>query len=157
MGEIVSIVYKPQQVDFTPPNHYARVPLEKALLVERYGIQGDRKGGHPLRQLNIMAQESLDRLCAEGFCVEPGQMGEQIVLRGVDVDDLQVGDQLRLGSSSVIEVTEKRDGCDRLERIQGYSLAQAAGRLGIMAKVITGGQIFVGDTVIVEKRVANRV
>jgi MOSC domain-containing protein YiiM len=157
MGEIVSIVYKPQQVDFTPLDHFARVPLEKALLLEQYGIQGDRKGGHPQRQLNIMAQESLDVLCAAGFCVEPGQMGEQIILRGVDVDDLQPGDQLRLGSSSVVEVTEKRTGCTRFERIQGFPSAQAAGRMGIMAKVLNTGQIFVGDKVVVEKRVADRV
>jgi len=85
MSEIVSIVYKPESAQRDAPEHYTRVPLASATLVVGGGIEGDRKGKHPDRQLNIMSLETLGRLRAEGFHTEPGQMGEQIVVQGLDV------------------------------------------------------------------------
>jgi MOSC domain-containing protein YiiM len=147
MSEIVSIVYKPKSVAADPHDHYARVPLESATLVVGRGIKGDRKGGHPKRQLNIMSFETLRALGEEGFHTEPGKMGEQIVIRGLDVGTLTEGDWLQLGDQACVEVIVHRTGCDRFERIQGKSPQLAAGRLGVIAKVVTGGNIRVGDSV----------
>jgi hypothetical protein len=41
---VVSIVYKPADVESKPPDHCARVALERAILVEGSGIEGDTKG-----------------------------------------------------------------------------------------------------------------
>jgi MOSC domain-containing protein YiiM len=147
MSEIVSIVYKPGDLPARPEDHYTRVPLESARLIVGHGIEGDRKGGHPTRQLNIMAAESLDQLAAEGFKIAPGEMGEQIIVRGVPVDTLATGDRLRIGPDAIIEVTTPRTGCDRFEALQGHSPAMAAGRLGTMAKVVADGTIRLGDRI----------
>jgi len=40
-----------------------------------------------------------------------------------------------------------RHGCERFEAIQGRPREQAAGRLGVMARVVVGGPIRVGDPV----------
>lgn len=148
MSEIVSIVYKPQHADHALPDRYARVPLEKARLIEDYGIEGDRKGGHPNRNLNIMSLETLNTLRQEGYKTGPGEMGEQIVVSGVDVQALQPGDRMQIGGACV-EVINLRTGCERYERIQGFPRKNSQNRVGVMARVVTSGHIHVGDPVVV--------
>jgi MOSC domain-containing protein YiiM len=147
MGKLVSIVHTPEGIDPRPPDHYARVPMEVATLQAGRGIVTDRKGSRAERQLNVMALETLERLRAEGYRTGPGQMGEQLVISGIAIDRLAAGTRLQLGGEVVIEVIKARTGCDRLRHIQGCSPAQMAGRLGVMALVVSGGIIRVGDAV----------
>lgn len=149
MGTIVSIVHTPAGIDPRPPDHYARVPVAVATLEAGRGIDTDRKGKRPDRQLNIMALETLERLRAEGYRTAPGEMGEQVVIAGLDIDRLAGGTQLRLGDEAIIEVQKPRTGCDRLRHIQGCTLAAVAGRLGVLALVLHGGTVRVGDLVAV--------
>jgi len=147
MITVTSIVYKPEGTVSDPGDHYLRIPLKSANLVTGYGIEGDRKGGNPKRNLNIMSYETLEALREEGFGTLPGQMGEQIVIQGLDVGKLALGDRLQIGDTAIVEVINHRTGCQRFEHIQDKSPQQAAGRMGIMAKVVTGGRIAVGDSV----------
>jgi MOSC domain-containing protein YiiM len=145
MGELISIVYKPNQAEPTGTG-YTRAPLLHSLLVADYGIEGDAKGGGK-RQLNVMSAAVVTELAKEGFQAEPGQLGEQLIVGGVDVDALPIGARLRIGAEACIEMTEPRTGCGKFERYQGRSPQEAAGRLGMMARVVTGGPISVGDPV----------
>lgn len=147
MISVSSIVYKPEGTSSDQQDHYLRIPLDFASLVAGYGIEGDRKGGNPNRNLNIMSFETLEALGEEGFSTSPGQMGEQIDIKGLDVDVLAVGDRLKIGDTAIVEVISHRTGCQRFEHIQGKTPQQAAGRMGIMAKVVIGGMIHVGDLV----------
>jgi MOSC domain-containing protein YiiM len=146
MPEIASIVYKPAGLGDDPESHYLRVPLTEAELVAGRGIRGDLKGT-PNRPLNLMTVEMLAALASEGFKTGPGQMGEQIAFSGLDVDSLSAGDRVQLGDEAVLEMLKPRTGCDRFEHIQGHSPAMVQGRLGMMAKVVVGGKIRVGDLV----------
>lgn len=146
MAEIVSIVYKPQRDN--EPKPYTRVPLDEAALVAGYGIEGDVKGGHPKRQLNIMSAETMAQLQSEGFYTEPGQLGEQIVIKGLDVAALAPGERVQLGEAQ-IEVVALREPCDRFAYAQDKPKETAVGRVGIMARVVKSGQIRVGDPVAV--------
>lgn len=146
MPRIVSIVYTPAGVERKPADNYARVPLERAMHVETHGIAGDLKGTTGSRQLNIMRAEALADLAAEGLQAQPGQLGEQIVIEGVERDLLVEGTRLQMGTA-VIEVGISRTGCDRFEHIQSTSRKSVQGRLGVLARVITGGEIAVGDAV----------
>lgn len=147
MIEIFSIVYKPDNSPVKPTEQYNRVPLESALLTVEHGIDGDKKGGNPARQLNVMSYETLSELGGEGFKVQPGQMGEQIILKGIHLNSLPVGERIQLGDEACIEVVSYRNGCDRFEAFQGKPRTDAKDRLGIMAKVVTRGTIKVGDPV----------
>jgi uncharacterized protein YdeI (YjbR/CyaY-like superfamily) len=147
MIKVASIVYKPEGAASDPETHYVRVPLDSANLVIGYGIEGDRKGGHPKRNLNLMSFETLDALRGEGFSTQPGEMGEQIVVQGLELGKLAGGDRLLIGNQACVEVINQRTGCQRFEQIQGKSPKLAAGRMGVMAKVVTGGTIAVGDPV----------
>jgi MOSC domain-containing protein YiiM len=148
MPEIASIVYKPAGLGDDPESHYLRVSLTEAMLVAGRGIQGDLKGT-PNRPLNLMAAETLAALAGEGFKTGPGQMGEQIVFRGLDVNSLAEGDRVQLGGQAVVEMIKPRTGCDRFEHIQGRPASTVQGRLGMMARVVVGGTIRVGDSVTV--------
>lgn len=153
MAEIYSLVYRP--VNEHPAQRYARMPLDSAALIAGQGIEGDHDGGgHPDRNLNIMSYETLTELKAEGFMTQPGEMGEQIIVRGLDVNILAAGTRLRFGDRAVIEVVKLRTGCDRFESIQGKPRTAAAGRMGVMARVITSGSVRVGDPVSVLETVA---
>ncbi len=146
MAEIYSLVYKPK--DENAADHYTRLPLESVRLVVGHGIEGDLNGkGSPNRGLNVMSYETLEQLAAEGFKTKPGEMGEQITLRGLEVSALEEGARVQLGDQAVIEVVKPRTGCDRFETIQGHPRSDAASRLGVMARVVAEGIVRVSDPV----------
>src|SRR5215218_3127244 len=145
MAHVVSIAYRPKDSG-RPQDRYARVPADRVQLIARHGIEGDRKAGSKKRQLNVMLAEHLAELGEEGFRVAPGEMGEQIVVAGVEPAALVEGARLKLGAA-VIEVYELRTGCARFEMIQGRPRREVRGRLGAIAGVVVGGEVAVGDAV----------
>lgn len=148
MPSIHSIVYKPASAERQKSEDaYVRVPAEQVTLVTGRGIDGDLKGGNPKRQLNVMCYETLQGLDGEGFSVAPGKMGEQLIISGLDLVDLEPGTRVQIGTDAQIEVIEQRNGCERFEHIQGKSPSLAQRRLGVMAGVVQGGVIRVGDSV----------
>jgi MOSC domain-containing protein YiiM len=152
VAQIVSIAYTPGGVERKPADYYARVPTERATLVEQKGIGGDVKGSGGSRQLNVMRAETLAELAAEGRKTAPGEMGEQLIIAGLNPTAFAEGTRLRLGDSAVIEVGIPRTGCGRFESIQGAAKQSVAGRLGVMARVVVGGHVAVGDEVVVVVR-----
>lgn len=154
MAHVVSIVYRPRDIPTPrPQDRYARVPLERARLVEFHGIEGDAKGSSGDRQLNVMLAETMAELGTEGFQAGPGELGEQIVIAGLEPALLIEGTRIQLGSA-VIEVGIPRTGCTRFEKIQGKQRQAAKDRLGALARVVTSGDVAVGDAVEVLSTVA---
>lgn len=145
MAHVTSIVYRPLKSG-RPQDRYERVPVERVQLEPFKGIVGDQKGGSGSRQLNVMRAETMAELGAEGFKAGPGELGEQIVVAGLDPAALTEGARLKLGAA-VIEIGIPRTGCARFEMIQGKARELAKGRLGSLATVITGGAVAVGDAV----------
>jgi MOSC domain-containing protein YiiM len=150
MPHIASLVYTPADVERRPPKHYARVAQKRALLRPGHGIEGDAKANDGKRQLNVMLAEDLEQLRARGFRAAPGELGEQLVIAGLEPGVLEVGVRLRLGESAVLEITMPRMGCERFAAVQGTARDAADGRLGFMARVLCGGEVAVGDEVRLE-------
>ena len=148
MGQLDSIVYKPTGAASTG-DAYVRVVLDDATLIVGHGIEGDTKGGGKGRHLNVMAAATVQALGHEGFRAGPGRLGEQLIVSGVDIDALPPGARLRIGPSACIEVTEPRTGCGKFEQHQSKQKEEAAGRLGMMARVVESGAIRTGDPVTV--------
>ena len=146
MPSIVSIAIKPAGIESRPADRFARVAVECATLVEGRGIAGDCKGKGD-RHLNVMCRDTLDQMQREGCRVGPGEMGEQIVLDGIIVEQLPTGARLQLGDEAIIEVVQQRTPCSRFEQIQRTSIKKAWGRVGVMAPVNRGGAVQVGDDV----------
>jgi MOSC domain-containing protein YiiM len=152
MAEVFSICMQKEVSLHERPYHYSRVPVSKANLRAGHGIEGDLKAGHhPQRHLNIMSQETLHVLADEGFRTNPGEMGEQLIIKGLDIDRLEEGTQLHIGAEAIVTLHKMREGCEWFQEVQGKSPKIVAGRMGIMASVTVSGRIRVGDKVAVVK------
>ena len=112
-----------------------------------------------LRQVHLIHAELHDELAGQGFALAPGQMGENITTRGVDLLALPTGTRLHLGASAVVEVTGLRNPCRQLDGIQPGLMAATRARdehgalvrkAGVMAIVHTGGDVRPGDPIRVE-------
>lgn len=118
-----------------------------------------------LRQLHLIHAELFDELAAQGFEIGPGQMGENVTTRGLDLLGLPVGTRLRLGSAAVVELTGLRNPCAQLDGIAKGLLAATLGRdatgalvrkAGVMSVVLAGGDVRAGDSIAVELPAAPR-
>src|SRR5687768_11369955 len=150
MPHIVSIAYTPPDIERRPRDQYARLPLERARLLAGHGIEGDAKATSGNRQLNVMLAETVEDLRGEGLVAAPGQLGEQLVIAGLHPRGLAAGVRLRIGSDAVLELGKLRTPCDRFAHIQQVPIEQVVGRIGYMARVITGGEIAIGSPVVIE-------
>jgi MOSC domain-containing protein YiiM len=143
-------------------------------LVAGLGVDGDAHAGTTvkhrsrvrkdpttpnLRQVHLIAAELHDELRAAGFALAPGEMGENVTTRGLDLLALPERTRLRLGADAVVELTGLRNPCVQLDRLRPGLMAatlerDAAGELvrkaGVMAVVLAGGDVCPGDAVTVE-------
>ena len=115
------------------------------------GLEGDahdhEKHNTPLQAICLINGEILDDLRAEGFDVGPGATGENLTVRGLDVEALEPGDLLRLSGGVQLEYTKKRKPCFVLDAIHEDLKDAIRGRCGGYAKVIEGGEIRPGETI----------
>jgi MOSC domain-containing protein YiiM len=122
-------------------------PVPSAALISGLGIQGDK---HAVavsdRQVLLADKEALD---AVG--VAPGTIKENLTVEGLNVMDLPAGSRLRLGTSAVLEITEICEPCFRMDEIRHGLKQELEGRRGMVARVIQGGTIHLGDPIQVEK------
>ena len=124
-----------------------RQPLTEANLIEGYGIEGDRKGGNPKRNLNVMDDITQAELAAEGYPTGQGMLGENIILSGIDLRALPKGTQLQLGDEAIITLVSARVPCEQLTPLDGRMPESVEGRVGTMCRVVKSGKIKVGDPV----------
>ncbi len=108
--------------------------------------------------MHLIHGELLDELRARGFSVGPGDLGENVTTRGVDLLGLPRGAQLTLGEAAMIEITGLRNPCVQLDRFQQGLMAAVLDRdadgglirrAGVMAVVRTGGDVCPGDPITV--------
>lgn len=121
-----------------------------ATLIAQFGLEGDKHASAASkRQVLIADKEALD---AVG--VTPGTIKENITVEGLDAMRLPSGSRIRLGESAVIELTSICEPCFRMDEIREGLRHELEGRRGMLATVITGGPISVGDRITVEKQEA---
>lgn len=139
-------------------------------LIAGIGVKGDAHAGETvqhlsdkkknpdapnLRQVHLMHAELFEELAEQGITVLPGQMGENIVTRGIDLLNLPEGTELHMGEC-VIQVTGLRSPCRKLNTIHPELLKavvekRADGSVnkksGIMSIVLKGGEVRNGDVI----------
>ena len=152
---------------------FSKFAEEAITLVRGLGVQDDahagatvqhrsrmaRGGSEPnLRQVHLIHAELFDELMAKDFAVWPGDLGENVTTRGIDLLALPAGTRLQLGASAVVEVTGLREPCSQMDRFQpGLMKAvldrDAQGRLvrkaGVMSMVLRDGEVRAGDSITV--------
>jgi serine/threonine protein phosphatase PrpC len=113
--------------------------------LENTGLEGDhhaRPGSR--RQVLLVEHEVLDTLG-----LSPGQIREQITVRGLRLNELEVGTRLRAGEA-VLEVAGPCKPCSLMDEIRSGLQAELEGRRGRFVRVVTPGSFGVGDPLTVE-------
>lgn len=168
MDAVVTAVSRAARHELVKPN------TERIRLLAGLGVEGDAHAGvtvkhrsrvardptQPnLRQVHLIHAELHDELQQADFEVAPGQMGENVTTRGVDLLGLPAGTRLHLGPAAVIEVQGLRNPCAQLDSIQSGLMAATLGRdaegnvirkAGVMATVVEGGEVAPDDPIRVE-------
>jgi len=120
--------------------------IDKAVLVENFGIDGDAHAGSP-RQVSLLQFEAFDVIREQLPEIKPGDFAENITTRGFDFTSAVIGDHLYIGENAHLVITqigkECHDGCE-IKRLVGDCIMP---RLGIFAAIIKGGSIKVGDKI----------
>lgn len=127
-----------------------KTQVNSVILIENWGIEGDIHSGDWHRQISLLAIESIDKMRQLGLNVRPGAFAENITIEGINLLDLKIGDRLIIGNA-VLEVTQIGKECHSKCAIYYRAGDCVMPREGIFARVISGGKIYVGDEVIVEK------
>jgi MOSC domain-containing protein YiiM len=149
---------------------FSKASYDEIRLLEGLGVEGDahcgvtvqhrsrvaRDPSQPnLRQVHLIHGELLDDLAGAGFAVAPGQLGENITTRGLDLLALPVGARLSFGEA-VVTVTGLRNPCVQIDRFSPGLLRQvvrtredgATERLaGVMGIVSRGGVVAPGAAI----------
>jgi MOSC domain-containing protein YiiM len=150
---------------------FSKENQDSILLVAGLGVEADAHSGTTvkhrsrvardptqpnLRQIHLIHGELHDELDASGFVLVPGQLGENVTTRGLDLLALPTGSRLRLGEAAVVEVTGLRNPCLQLNGIYPGLMAATLDRdkdgnlvrkAGIMAVVVVGGTVRAGDPI----------
>jgi MOSC domain-containing protein YiiM len=108
-----------------------------------------------LRQVHLVEQELLEQLGTLGFALKPGQLGENITTRHIDLPWLDAGMVLQLGTTALVRITGLREPCVKLARFQkGLQKAVTAKRDGrtfmrgaVMGVVVASGEVSAGDAI----------
>ncbi|WP_174776775.1 MOSC domain-containing protein [Cryobacterium sp. TMT3-29-2] len=153
---------------------FSKPTVPEIRMIAGLGIEGDAHAGATtqhrylvvkdptranLTQVHFMAAELFDELREAGFEVSPGELGENITTRGLDLFGLPLGARLRLGPDAVVEITGMRNPCSLINGFQKGLMktlidtddaGQVIRKAGIMGIVVTGGTVAPGDPIRVQ-------
>lgn len=165
MGARVTAVSSNGTYSFTKPNR------ESVTLLAGLGVEDDVHAGEKvrhrfrvrqdpdqpnLRQVHLMHEELFAELAADGYAVAPGELGENITTRGLDLLGLPTGARLHLGPDAVVEITGLRNPCRQIDTFRAGLMKKVVGRdasgavahkAGVMSVVLHGGEIRPGDAI----------
>ena len=140
-------------------------------LVAGLGVEGDAHAGElvkhrsrvrrdptqpNLRQVHLVHGELHDELACAGFTVRPGDIGENVTTRGIDLLALPTGTRLKLGEAATVEITGLRNPCYQLDGFQQGLMAATLDKdrdgnlirkAGVMSIVLIGGEVRPGDLI----------
>ena len=168
MKPAVVAVSKSGSHTFSKPN------LDVIRLIEDFGVQGDAHAGTTvkhrylvkkdpirpnIRQVHLIHQELFDELGKKGFTIHPGELGENITTRGIDLLRLSSGTILKIGREALVKITALRNPCKQIDDFQPGLLkavlykdrdGKPVRETGVMGVVVKGGDVRPGDIITVE-------
>lgn len=120
--------------------------IDEAVLRTDFGIEGDVHGGTE-RQVSLLPFEAFDEIRRQLADIKPGDFAENITTRGIDLSAITVGDRLWIGHDVKLVITQIGKTCHN-----GCYIRQKVGdcimpRMGLFARVESGGRIRNGDSI----------
>jgi MOSC domain-containing protein YiiM len=161
-----------------PTHGFSKHPQPYLTLIANEGIEGDAHRGRTVQhlylkrkqpaalnrcQVHLFASEMLDELATKGFPLSPGDLGENLLTRGLDLLNLPLGTHLTIGpdpaTAPILEVTGLRTPCTQIDTFRPGLQQHLYGpplpgtkkrtlRAGIMATVLRGGTLHPNDPIL---------
>jgi len=128
-------------------------PVERAVLLTGLGISGDAHAGDRVRQVSLLARESIDKMSALGLSVGPGDFAENLTCSGLDLTALPVGSRLeagaadQLGNRVILQISQIGKVCHTPCQIGKQAGECIMPREGVFAQVVRGGELSLGDVI----------
>lgn len=133
-------------VNISDKKGVVKIPVDQAECIEG-GMKGDAHCGEDdIRQVSLLADESVDKMRNMGLSLGPGVFAENITTQGIELKTLPVGTRLRIGET-IQEVSQIGKECHH-----GCAIKQKTGTCvmpteGIFTRVIKGGIVKKGDPI----------
>ncbi len=131
-----------------------KLPVE-SLYISKQGLEGD---GHDHAKHYRLTQavclqdiEQLEKLAAMGYPLGPGTAGENLTVKGLDVNGLPVGTLLEFTGGVVLEITRARPTCYVMDRIHPTLKDDATGCHGMYARVLVPGRLHTGARIAIRQ------
>ena len=121
-------------------------PVDFAIFLSNRGIEGDAHAGDWHRQVSILCARDIEAVRKQGLAeVGPGDFAENVVVKGIDLAKLGLGSRLCLGPDVVLVVSQIGKVCHTPCRIGQLTGDCIMPRLGLFARVQSGGLARAGD------------
>jgi len=126
-------------------------PVDEILVKADYGIEGDAHASSEWhRQVSLLALESIRKMQEAGLDVKPGDFAENITTEGLDLITLPLGTRINIGSEVIGEVSQIGKECHTRCAIYYQAGDCVMPKEGIFIKVLKGGPVRPGDTIMVD-------
>jgi MOSC domain-containing protein YiiM len=133
--------------------------LRQSAWIDVEGVEGDRQRdrrihGGPDRAVSLYSLELIEQLQAEGHPVEPGSMGENLTLAGIDWTLMVPGTRIEIGDA-VLELTSFTSPCKNIGAMfTGGEFVRVSQKLNpgwsrVYARVLTPGRVAIGNRAVV--------
>jgi MOSC domain-containing protein YiiM len=119
--------------------------LDRSEVVADWGLRDDRKARAGSRRQVYL----LDEATLRSVDVQPGELRENLTIRGLDVNTLQPGQRLRIGGT-LLEVTMPCTVCGELDDFRPGLKEALRDRRGVLTRVLETGSVQRGDAVTLE-------
>lgn len=125
-----------------------KTPVHSSRAIENSGLEGDGHAGDSVRQVSLLALESINKMTEMGLKVGPGDFAENITTAGIDLPNLKIGTKLRIGSTARMEVSQIGKVCHDRCAIYYQAGDCVMPREGIFVRVLKGGVIRSNDLIV---------
>ena len=113
------------------------------------GLEHDAHSGMELRQISLLAAESIEKIRNKGLNVSYGDFAENLTTEGIELYTLPLGTKIQVGKAVLLEITQIGKTC-----VKPCAIFYAVGdcvmpKEGIFARVLSEGTIKIGDELII--------
>jgi len=131
-----------------------KTAAQAAEFVADHGLRGDAHAGPWHRQVSLLDCADFAAMQQQLPEISPGAFGENLTVEGLDCSSFGLGTRLRLGARAELRISQLGKVCHSRCAIYHQTGDCIMPRLGLFARVLTGGSVAIGDPVEVVELVA---
>ncbi len=145
-----TIIGKVIKVNVSKTKGTVKKSVPQIKLLENIGVEGDAHAGFGIRQVSLLAMESIKKMEAKDAKFKPGDFAENITTQGLDFIQLPIGTRIKVGQNVILEISQIGKECHTKCEIFNQVGACIMPTEGIFTKVIKGGYVSENDSIEIE-------